>query len=112
LRGVLGEYKVFVHLEQQGFPYRHAWNLLATDGSTCGQEHDRSWSGDEAIMKNRGKASRRDRAPDEIDHLRRNFGKKSLEELPREMERSVSSITIAAHALSLTKMKRRSTAGM
>jgi len=58
-------------------------------------------------MKNRDKASRRHWAPDEIRHLRRNFGKKHLKELSQEMRRSIRSIAIAAQALGLKKGNNR-----
>lgn len=57
-------------------------------------------------MTNVRKSSRKRWAPEEVRYLRKNFGRRKLEELSREMGRDIVSIKIAARALGIVKRKQ------
>jgi hypothetical protein len=59
-----------------------------------------------AVTNNLRKSSRKCWTTDEIRYLRKNYGRRKLEELSREMGRDVVGIKIAARALGIDKSRR------
>lgn len=57
------------------------------------------------MAKKGRKTHRKPWKPQEIRYLRKNFGKTSVEELSKELDRDIASIRVAVYALCLTNTK-------
>jgi hypothetical protein len=58
------------------------------------------------MVKSKRKARRRRWTAEEIEYLRRNFSKKNISEIAKELGRTVSGVRAAVYALRLKKAKQ------
>jgi len=58
------------------------------------------------IVKSKRKARRKHWTAEEIGYLRRNFSKKNINEIAKELGRTVPGLKAAVHALRLKKAKQ------
>jgi len=57
------------------------------------------------MTSNVSKSSRKRWKPEDVRYLRKNYGRRNIEELSREMRRDLTSIKIAARALGIDNSK-------